>query len=79
MSTHGNKTQITSNSNYKPLTRSKELSKNLSLKVLCDIIFLLLSGMFDILSFTMAIFDLDDYHWQPNFSNYIKLKLKTSN
>ena len=28
--------------------------------------------------FTMLIFHLDDYHWQPNFSNHIKFKLKTS-
>ena len=26
----------------------------------------------------MAIFRLDDYHWQPNVSNDIKFKLKTS-
>ena len=27
----------------------------------------------------MAIFRLDDYHWQPNFSNHTKSKQKISN
>ena len=44
-STHGSQTsQITPNSNKKPLTRSKDLLENLSLKLLCNLIFLLLPG-----------------------------------
>ena len=46
--------------------------------MLCDVIFLSLPGEFDIPCFTMAIFHLDDYHWQPNVSNDIKFKFKTS-
>ena len=65
-------------SNKKPLTRSKDLSENLSYKLLCDVISLLCSSQYDIRCFTIAIFHLDDYHWQPNVLNHNNLKQKTS-
>ena len=55
------------------------LLEALSLELLCDVISPSLSGQSDIPSFTMAIVHLDDYHWQPNLSNYTKLKQKTFN
>ena len=73
------KSQITYNWNKKNLTTSKNLSESLSLSLLCDVIFSFLSGKSykkNILCFTMSIFHLHDYHWQPNFSNHMKLKLK---
>ena len=70
--------QITSNSNQRTLTRSKGLSKNLSLKLLCDVIFPSLSGQSDIACYAISNFQSDEYSWKPNFSNHIKLKLKTS-
>ena len=57
----------------------KQFSENLSLELLCDVIFLLLPWQSNIPCFTMAIFHLDDYYWQPDVSNLIKFKLKTSN
>ena len=65
-------------SNKKPLTRSKDLSENLSYKLLCDVISLSCSSQYDIRCFTIAIFHLDDYHWQPNVLNHNNLKQKTS-
>ena len=59
-----------------PLTRSKNLSENLSLKFLCDVIFLSLPGQCGIPSFKKATFQLDDYPWKPNFSNHTKLEQK---
>ena len=38
---------------------------------MCGVIFLLLRRQSDIPRFAMAIFDLDDYRRQPNFSNHI--------
>ena len=77
MITPGNETsQITPNRIKKALTTSKDLLENLSVKLLCHIISLSLPSQSDIPCFTMAIFHLDDRHWQPNFSNHIKFKLK---
>ena len=45
------------------LTRSKDLSENLSLKLLCDVNFPTLSSQCDISSFKMVNFQLDDYPW----------------
>ena len=53
--------QITPNWNKIPLT--KNLSENPNLKFLCDVIFLPLPSQSNIPYFTMAIFDLEDYHW----------------
>ena len=58
----------------KPLTRCNDLSENVSLKLLRDVIFLSLSGQSDIPCFAMTIFHLDDYHWQPNVSNHTNSK-----
>ena len=70
MSTHGSQTsQITPNWNKKPRTRCKDLSESFILKLLCDVIFLSLSGQFGIPSFTMFNFQSDEYPWKPNFSN----------
>ena len=71
--------QIISNSNYKPLTRFKDLSGNLSLKLLRDVIFLSLPDQSDIYCFTIPNFQSDEYPWKLNFSNHIKFKLKTCN
>ena len=45
--------------------------------MLCDVIFALLLGQSNTSCFIMLIFHLHDYHWQPNFSNHIKLKKGT--
>ena len=66
------------NSKKKLLTISKDLSENLSLKFLCDVIFQSLSGQSDIPGLTMSNFCLGDNHWQRNFSNHTKFKQKTS-
>ena len=80
MSTHGSQTsQIKPKLNKKPPTISKGLLENLSLKLLCDVIFLQSTDQSNIPCFTKVIFDLDDYHWQRNVSNHIKSILKTSN
>ena len=71
--------QITPSWNKKTLTATKTLPENLSLKFLCDAIFLPLPGQCDIPSFKMTNFQIDEYTWSPNFSNYTKLKQKTSN
>ena len=71
--------QITPNWNKKPLTTSKGLSENFSLNLLCRVIFPSLPGQSDVTWFRMAIFCLDDYYWQPNFSNHIKFKLDQRN
>ena len=70
--------QITQNWNKKkPLRRSKDLSENLSLKLLRDAILTSMPGHSDIRCFKMSNFQSDDYHWLPNFSHHIKFKLKT--
>ena len=71
--------QITPNWNKKPLTTSKNVSENLSLRLLYDIVFPSLSGQSEISCFIMTIFHLRDYQWQANFSNHIKFKLRTCN
>ena len=56
MITLGNQTsQTTPNWNKKPLTRSKDLLDNLSLKLFCDVIFLSLLGESDIEIFILTI------------------------
>ena len=68
MMTTGSQTfQITSDSNQNPLTRPKEFSENLTLKLLPDVIFPFLSCQSDVPSFKMANFKLDDYLRSPNF------------
>ena len=75
MGTHGSQTsQIKQNWNRKPLTRSKDLSGNLSLKLLCDVILLSLHGQTDIPCFATSNFQSEEYPWKPNLSNYTKLK-----
>ena len=70
--------QITQNWNKKkPLRRSKDLSENLSLKLLRDAILTSTPGHSDIRCFKMSNFQSDDYHWLANFSHHIKFKLKT--
>ena len=66
--------QITSNSNWKPLTRSKDFLENLTLKVLCDVIPLSLPCQSEIPCFKMSSYQLDEYLLKPNFSNHIKIK-----
>ena len=79
MNTHGSQTsQITPNWNKKSLTRSKDLSENFSLKLMCDVIFLSLPDQSDIPRFTISNFQSDENPWKPNFSNYTKLKQKIS-
>ena len=63
-----------SNHTYKPLTTSKNISENFTLKLLFDAIFPSFSDQCDIPSFKMANFQLDDYSWWPNFSHHTKLK-----
>ena len=71
--------QINQIETKKPLTKSKDLSQNLILKLLCDVIFSSLPGQCNIPSLKMANFQLDDYPWQPKFSSHTKLKQKALN
>ena len=71
--------QITPIWNKKPLTKSKDFSENLSLKLLSDVILPSLPGQADISWFIMSNFQSDEYPWKPNFSNHIKFILKTYN
>ena len=65
MSTHGSYTLPKSHEiQTKLLTKSKYVPENLSMKLLCDIMFLSFSGQSDIPCFKMTIFHLDDHHWQ---------------
>ena len=75
----GNQTQITPTWNKKTLTKFKDVLDNLSLKLLCDVIFLSLPGQSDIACFTVVNFQSDEYSCKQNFSNYTKLKIKASN
>ena len=61
------------------LSAPQGLLEALNLELLCDVISLSLLGQSDIPYFTMVVFHLDDYHWQPHFSNHTKLKQNTSN
>ena len=61
--------KIKPNWKKKPLTRFKDLSENLSLKLLCDVIFLSLPDQSDISCFTTSNFQSDEYPWKSNFSN----------
>ena len=64
MITNGSQTsKIAPNSNKKPLARLKDLSENLSLKLLCDVIFFVVTRPIDVPSFKMANFQLHDYPW----------------
>ena len=57
MTTPDNQTsQITPSCNKNPLSTSRGLSENLSLKLLCDVIFLSLLNQSDALSFMIANF-----------------------
>ena len=70
--------KLNPNWNKNPLTISKGRLENLSLKLLCNVIFPSLPDQFGIFSFTTSNFQLEEYPWEPNFSNYNKLKEKTS-
>ena len=48
------------------------------MKFLCDVIFSALPGQCNNSYFEIAIFHLDDYHWQQNFSNHTYKSLTTS-
>ena len=61
------------------LSAPQGLLEALNLELLCDVISLSLLGQSDIPYSTMSNFQLDEYPWKPNFSNYTKLKQKTSN
>ena len=62
MSTHGSQTfQIKPNWTKKPLTRSKDLSENLSCKLLCDVVFPSFRFQSHIPCFTMPNFQSVEY------------------
>ena len=63
----------------KPLTRSKEFSENLSLKLFCDVIFPSFIGQSQTPCFTMSNLQSDEYLWKLNLSNRTRFILKTSN
>ena len=56
--------QITPNWNKQPVTTSKDLSENLSLKLLRGAIFLLFSDQSDIFCFTIGSSQSDEYPWR---------------
>ena len=77
MITSGSKTsQITRNTRKLSLNTSQILSEKLTLKLLCDVIFLSLPGHTNIPCFLMVNFHLDDCLWQLTFPNHAKLKNK---
>ena len=53
--------QVTLNSKEKSLTKSKYLLENFSFKMFCDVIFSSLLSQYDVSSFKIANFQLDDY------------------
>ena len=60
----------------KTSNRSKDLSQNLNLKLLCDVIFPSMPGQSDIPCFLMVIFHLDDYQWQQKLLKSPQIKTK---
>lgn len=66
--------QGTPNWNKKSQSKNQILLQKRSLKLLSGIIFLSLHSQSDIASFAIANFQLDNFLWQLNFSNYTKLK-----
>ena len=62
---------------YQILTRSKDLVENLSLKLLCDVIFHCCRSIQRFI--ITANLELDEYPWKPKFLNNSKLELKASN
>lgn len=60
---------------FKPLTKSESILENSSSKLLCSIIFSLLSDQFSIPCFITANLQ-SEYHWKAKFWNNCKLGLK---
>ena len=71
--------QITPSSNKNRLTTSQNFLKNLSLKLLCDVIFSWLVSQPNIPCFAKASSDLHDYQLWTNFSDHTKFKHDTFN
>ena len=69
--------QITPDSNKNPLTTSQNFLENLSLKLLCDVIFSWLLSQPNIPRFAKASFYLHDYQSRSNFSDHTKFKYET--
>ena len=70
--------KFTPNSNKKSLTRSKDLSQNITLKLLDGVIFPSLPSQFGIPFFTMSNFNQRSTHGNQTSQNKTKLKEKTS-
>ena len=65
---------LKSNSKLKHLNGLQDLLENLRSKLLCDTFFSFLLGQWNVPSFIRAIFQLDDWSWQPDLWNQSKFK-----